>query len=446
MTRNCDALPGALAALVDLVHGDQRAAVAELQRRVHHGVFRVLVVGEAKRGKSTLLNALLGRAVLPTGVLPLTAITTTLAYGDAEEVEVGYLDGRVEVLGIDALPGVVTEDGNPRNQRGVATVTVRLPLPLLAKGLELVDTPGTGSVYAHNTTAATTALERMDAAIFVVSVDPPISASERSLLDQLRAHAVAFFCVLNKVDYLSPEDAVTACKFTARILATDLRHEVPVWPVCARRALAARHEGDELGVEAAGLTAFEAAFSGYLAERQDTDLVRSAAGRAARMARGVAEEAAATLAGLRLSGEDLQQRLTHFTDRLEQVEHDRRESSALAAAELERLLLEMGRRRVAVHVVERSGLLLDRQIGRARADFQNRLAETRRLLLRELDGRFDTGAGRITEAVRRATVLQGQRGEVAAVARADLHERLTSASTLAEQLGRCATSDAAAGE
>jgi translation initiation factor 2 gamma subunit (eIF-2gamma) len=64
----------------------------------------------------------------------------------------------------------------------VASVTVHLPVPLLARGVELVDTPGTGSVYAHNTAAAGAALGRMDAAILVLSVDPPITAAERAML------------------------------------------------------------------------------------------------------------------------------------------------------------------------------------------------------------------------------------------------------------------------
>src|SRR5664280_1693219 len=167
---------------------------------------RVVVAGEAKRGKSTLINALLARAVLPTGVVPLTAVPTTLSYGESEAVEVRYTDGRDAVLGLDALPELVTEAGNPANRGGVAAVTVRLPAPLLAGGMELVDTPGTGSVHVHNTTAAAGALERMDAAVFVLTVDPPISETERVFLRRVRDESVALFCVLNKVDYLTPAE------------------------------------------------------------------------------------------------------------------------------------------------------------------------------------------------------------------------------------------------
>jgi hypothetical protein len=110
LTRAAAVLSADLAALADLTEAGDRAELAELRHRLTDGVLRVLVVGEAKRGKSTLVNALLGRPVLPTGVLPLTAIATTLAYGDADEVAVRYADGRVEELGLGGLE-MVTEEG-----------------------------------------------------------------------------------------------------------------------------------------------------------------------------------------------------------------------------------------------------------------------------------------------------------------------------------------------
>ncbi len=340
MTRPAAALFADLAALAELAAGGDRDEVAELHRRLAGGVFRVLVAGEAKRGKSTLVNALLGRDVLPAGVVPLTAIPTAVAYGDAERVDVVYLDGRVGERGLDALGELVTESGNPHNRRGVAAVTVRLPAPMLAKGLELVDTPGTGSVYEHNTEATGRALGRMDAAVLVLSADPPISAGERALLRQLRDGAVAVFCVLNKVDYLPPAEAAQARRFTADVLAAEFGSPVPVWPLSARRGLAASQQGDDAGRAESGLCAFEAAFTGYLTDRQDSDLARSVAGRAAGLAGGIAEEAATTLAALGLSEQDLRARLATFTDRLQQVEQGRAESVALATAEITRLLSE----------------------------------------------------------------------------------------------------------
>jgi len=345
--RHAAALSTDLGALADLTAAPDRREVEELRRRLEADVFRVLVVGEANRGKSTLVNALLGRSVLPTGVVPLTALPSALVHGDVDEVEVSYADGRVEVGGLDGL-AVVTEDGNPHNRCGVAAVTVRVAAPLLATGLELVDTPGTGSVYEHNTAAAVTALGAMDAAILVLSADPPISAAELALLGRLRAGAVALFCVLNKVDYLSAEEVAQARTFTEREVAAELGHPVPVWPVSARHGLDARQRGDETGAAASGLAAFQAAFTGYLTACRDADLLRSVAGRAGRLADAMAEEADATLAALAVSAEDLQRRVAAFSDQLEQVRQGRAESAALAAAEIDRMLAEANEQAAAL--------------------------------------------------------------------------------------------------
>lgn len=566
-----EGLTAALGRLVELVPEADCDAVAELTRRLTQGAFRVLVAGEAKRGKSTLINALVGRNVLPTGVVPLTAIATTLVYGDADEVEVGFADGQRQLRGLDALAELVTEDGNPHNRRQVHTVTVRLPAPLLAKGLELVDTPGTGSVYGHNTAQAASALDRMDAAVFVLTADPPISASEREFLHQVRAGAVALFCILNKIDYLTAEELAQAQAFTERVLAAELGHPTAVWPVSARQALAGRQAGDDAAVAGSGWAAFEEMFTGYLAEHQQADLVRSVAGRAAQLARSAADTAAATLAGLALSAQELEQRLGLFRQRLGEVDRQRFESAALARAEFDRLLAEtnaqaaalpaqtapallrevrervgrleaplrqveqvgltsaaeliqhvveewrrrrgaeldaavatldaslaarldaqvaavrqaaaslfaldllplpdrrrltgshhfwyafdpdpgnldalmaavrthlpgaLGRRRVTRHLDEQTLILLDKQIGRARADFQDRLAETQRALLRELDRRFDEGAGRITEAVERARLLRTQRVEEINQVRVELQTRQAQAAAIADELDR----------
>ena len=154
-------------------------------------------------------------------------------------------DRRREARPLTELADYVTEAGNPRNRRGVGTVEVRLPAPLLAAGIELVDTPGTGSVHDHNTAQAHAARERMDAAIVVLAADPPVSAAERALLAELHADTVALFCLLNKADYLDPGELTQARAFTETVVAAAVGRPRPRYTRCsARRALAARVAGD----------------------------------------------------------------------------------------------------------------------------------------------------------------------------------------------------------
>jgi Dynamin family len=138
------ALSSALDQLAALGTDQDREQLAALRDRLDAARLRVLVVGEAKRGKSTLINALLGRAVLPAGVTPLTAVATTVRYGDDPRAEVRFADGHEEKQPLTALADLVTERGNPGNRRHVAAVTVYLDAPVLADGVEVADTLAPG--------------------------------------------------------------------------------------------------------------------------------------------------------------------------------------------------------------------------------------------------------------------------------------------------------------
>ena len=113
-------LTAALNKLAALGTERDREQLLALLDRLDAARLRVLVVGEAKRGKSTLINALLGRDVLPSGVTPLTAVATTVRYSDDSRIEVAFLDGHEEKHPLTALADFVTEARNPRNQRMVA--------------------------------------------------------------------------------------------------------------------------------------------------------------------------------------------------------------------------------------------------------------------------------------------------------------------------------------
>jgi GTP-binding protein EngB required for normal cell division len=346
-TDDGDALEAALGGLSALAGPDDRAALAELRDRLAQQVLRVLVAGEAKRGKSTLVNALLGRPVLPSGVTPLTALATSVRYGRDEGVTAVFRDGRAESHPLQALGHLVTERGNPGNWRGLASVTVIVDAPVLARGAELVDTPGTGSVYAHNTAAAELALETMDAAVFVLTADPPVSASERDLMSRVARLSVSMFVVLNKADYLSADappagsadgaldghrrsELAEALEFTAGVAAEAAGRPVRLYPLSARAALTAA--GDP------GFTVFAADFASYLESGRTADLRLSVAGHAERLARSLLDEADLTRRAAQMRTGEAAGRVEAFRARLAAVAVRRQDAADLAAAESARLL------------------------------------------------------------------------------------------------------------
>ena len=335
MTNDDSVLAGALDELAALGTRQDREQIAALRDRLEAARLRVLVAGEAKRGKSTLINALVGRAVLPAGVTPLTAVATTVRYGDDPHAEVRFADGHEEKQPLSALPDLVTERGNPANRRRIAAVTVYLDAPLLAGGVELVDTPGTGSVYAWDTAAAHEALETMDAAVFVLTADPPVSAAERNLYAKVSGLSVTTFAVLNKADHLDEAGLGEAAEFTRRVLAdasVGPGAPGPVYPLSARAAV----DGGDPGFDA-----FAADFATYLASSRVRDLRSSASAQARRIAGSLLDEVALTRRAAQLAAGAAADRVTRFGERLAEVAVRGRDAAAVVNAESARLLMAL---------------------------------------------------------------------------------------------------------
>ena len=225
----------------------------ELEKRLSQGRFHLAVLGQVKRGKSTLLNALLGEDVLPTSVIPLTAIPTFIQYGEQRLLRVRYNDNRPDsVLKGEPtqwlnkqLMGFVTEDANPRNEKGVLQVEITHPAEIL-RDVVLIDTPGIGSTYRHNTEATMNFLPQCDAALFLVSADPPITEVEVAFLKEIKSRVTRLFFVLNKVDYLTESECETALGFYRTILTRDagINPDTQIFTISARKGLLAKESGD----------------------------------------------------------------------------------------------------------------------------------------------------------------------------------------------------------
>jgi GTP-binding protein EngB required for normal cell division len=208
--------------------------------RIAEGRFYVACVGQFKRGKSTLLNALIEDSILPTGVTPVTSVVTVIRHGDSRgaHVRLGPSQGWVDIEPQD-LAEYVTEARNPENTKRVAAVEVFVSSPLLASGMCLVDTPGIGSVFGENTTATRDFLPHVDAALVVIGADPPITADELSLVIEVTEHVDHVMVVLNKADRLPDRDRAEAAAFSLRILQERLGRPVGhVWQVSATDRLA----------------------------------------------------------------------------------------------------------------------------------------------------------------------------------------------------------------
>ena len=340
----------------------EAAAVAE---RLREGRFYVACVGQFKRGKSTLINALVGEPVLPAGVVPVTAAVTVVRFGARVAARVRFGERDWEDCDPRALATYVAEEHNPGNEKGVTGVEVFVPSPLLATGLCLVDTPGIASVSPAGTAATRAFVPHIDAALLVLGADPPISGDELGLVEEIARSAHELIVVLNKADRLGDAERAEALGFTERVLAERLRRPVaPILQVSAVERLAGGPPGrdwDALVWCLEGLALGSGASLVRAAEARETAALRDA-----------------LLLELDAEREALERPLHESQARVASLRR------AIAGAE--RALEELGPRMSAVQ--ER----LRRAFSEARdAFFRGALREARAALRARLDGVFASG-------------------------------------------------------
>ncbi|MBP9092065.1 dynamin family protein [bacterium] len=207
------------------------------RQKVEGSTFNLAVVGEFKRGKSTLVNALLGDNLLPMAVIPLTSIATTIAYGSEIKVKVKFQNNQSSEVTKEELVNYVTESGNPNNSKLVSNVEIEHPSAILKDGVRLIDTPGIGSAFQHNTTTTYDYLPEIDAAIFLFSADQPASHLELAFLKDVHQFAPKTFLVQNKIDHLSTEELAQSLNFLKQTINGQSKEELVIYPISAKLAL-----------------------------------------------------------------------------------------------------------------------------------------------------------------------------------------------------------------
>ena len=199
-----------------------------------HGVVDVAVLGQFKAGKSSFLNSLIGRDVLPVNVLPATAVITRIGHGPAERTLVRYLAGRHEEIPLEDLPEFVTEQRNPGNEKEVSIVDVELPALEEFRGMRFVDTPGLGSVFAHNTKVSMEWLPRVGGALVAVSVGRPLSEQDLNLLLEVFRHTPETAILLTKADLVSGSQLDSVVEFTRQQIVRHTGKDVAILPFSIR--------------------------------------------------------------------------------------------------------------------------------------------------------------------------------------------------------------------
>jgi len=243
--------------------------------RIAEGRFFVACVGQFKRGKSTLLNALIGEPILPSGVIPVTAVPTILRFGERRRARVRLRSGGWADIGVGDIEEYVSEARNPENRKEVAALEVFVPSLLLREGMCFVDTPGLGSVFAGNTAATHAFLPHIDAAIVVIGADPPIAGDELALVESVAKEIPDILFVLNKADRVTEQERDVAVSFARQILEGRLHH-----PIRAIFEISALEQLDGRGLQRDWVQLLDSLEQ--LVRRSGQQIVRDAASRSLR--------------------------------------------------------------------------------------------------------------------------------------------------------------------
>jgi GTPase SAR1 family protein len=321
--------------------GDGRVekSLKALEMKLLENRFHLVVLGQFKRGKSTFINCMLGDSVLPTSVIPLTSIVTVLKYGEKEAVEVLFENGSRRVTPRGELAGYVTERGNPGNGKGVKQVEISFPSQYLKEGVSIIDTPGVGSTFENNTEMTYNYLPNVDAALFLLAVDPPISQSEVAFLKDIRQYVEKIFFIQNKIDYLGKEEREESLSFSKEVIEKALGMDgIRIYPLSARIALEGKQAGDLDLVERSGLPLFDKVLGDFLLKAKGKTILRNALSSTRRLLAD--EEMAIELESSAIATplDELEEKIKVFQAKMEAIKQDREDTRYYFEGEINRLI------------------------------------------------------------------------------------------------------------
>jgi GTP-binding protein EngB required for normal cell division len=232
-------------------HGERLQLIDSICRRFHieslsarifacaealkdEGVVDVAVLGHFKSGKSSFLNAVIGKSVLPVSVLPLTSVVTRIQFGTKDRAVVKFKSNEALEIPTKSIAEYVTERQNPDNKKNVEMVDVELACLERFRGIRFVDTPGLGSVFTHNSRTSTEWLPKVGAALLAVSVDQPMSEADAALFKELEPVTPEISILLTKADLVTGDEIEQIRRFVSQKAGEIKKDNLRIFPFSIR--------------------------------------------------------------------------------------------------------------------------------------------------------------------------------------------------------------------
>src|SRR5215210_3685517 len=245
-------------------------------QKLRENAYKVLVAGEAKRGKSTFVNALIGRDVLPTDVDVATSQVFNVRPSPREAYRVRFEDGSAREIPPEALPlygsqAMAGAVSLPASDQIVRWIEVEAPIKFLPAGVSILDTPGLGALYAGHALITHRFVPDADAVIFVLESGQPVIEDDLKFIEQILTVTRNIFFVQTKIDQYNKEDWQNIQHRNQEILEErfkDRLTDTRVWPISStnlRKAASADKKAEQAYLIVSRYKELAAALQAFLA-------------------------------------------------------------------------------------------------------------------------------------------------------------------------------------
>ena len=208
-----------------------------IQKQIRRARFpmEVAITGQFSAGKSTFLNALLSKNILPTGITPVTSKVNFISYGEEYKLKITYYSGAQEYAPIEAISDFT--DQRSDDMKDIKYLTLYAPMEIL-KEISFVDTPGLNSQSQSDTDTTRSVLRDVGGIIWLTLIDNAGKQSEAKVLEEyMQLFKDKSLCVLNQKDKFSQEQVQTTTKYVSDKFS---KYFAQVTPISAKMALDAR--------------------------------------------------------------------------------------------------------------------------------------------------------------------------------------------------------------
>ena len=264
---------------------DKQKMLDYWQQKIMDNRFVLLVLGDFNRGKSTLINALLGEKILPAKMVPTTGNINTVKYGDRPKALVSFRDENrePEEISFAKFREIVQIDLNNEDseetrvyfsKNPVKHIEVFYPLDLCRNGVEIVDSPGLNDDQSRSEVTKDY-ISKADVAIILLSAETFLAKNESEFIEGLiKSGFRNFFFVVNFIDLVDDEDELEE---RARTKLTELINDIPlkIFFLSADQALEGKIAGNENDIEMSRFRGFEKGLTNFLVKERGKAFLES---------------------------------------------------------------------------------------------------------------------------------------------------------------------------